>query len=264
MWALPGAWHPRQPQGAGGDPTPAVLGSRTTGKGRALPNLLLPDPSLLAREGASVVFLGCSCRFICVVCAGHVSSSGSAFAPWRSRLQLCPKFLHPGRARAGFGPVSLGVSLAPGLHWSGVLGNTGGAGMNGDAGAIWVLGILLVWRCPALAQPHVSGCSTELWGDQHVLSPLPQLSPGEDCISPAACHAGGGFVALLRSVSPDSGVGALGTLHCLNPPLCLAWGVQGPHASSGTHPLLVLAVLRLSCLWERSGFETLTSIPAAG
>lgn len=31
----------------------------------------------------------------------------------------------------------------------------GKAGMNGDVGAIWVLGILLVWRFPALAQPGV-------------------------------------------------------------------------------------------------------------
>jgi len=37
----------------------------------------------------------------------------------------------------------------------------------------------------------VSGWSTELRGAQHALSPLLQLSPREDCISPAACHASG-------------------------------------------------------------------------
>lgn len=66
----------------------------------------------------------------------------------------------------------------------------------------------------------------------------------------------------LQSASPDSGVGALGTLRCLNPPLCLAWGVWSLHATSGTHLLLVLAILSSSCLWERSGFETLIVIPA--
>lgn len=54
--------------------------------------------------------------------------------------------------------------------------------------------------CPSLTSRFLedtSGCSTELRGDQHVLSPLPQFSPGEDYISPAACHAGGGFTAPL-------------------------------------------------------------------
>lgn len=69
-------------------------------------------------------------------------------------------------------------------------------------------------------------------------------------------------MAPLQPASPDSR--ALGTLHCLNPPLCLAWDMQGPHASCGTCPLLVLAVPSLSCRWERSGSETLTLILAAG
>lgn len=64
--------------------------------------------------------------------------------------------------------------------------------------------------------------------------------------------------------SPYAGVGALGTLHCLNPALCLAWDVWGPLVGSGTHPRLMLAVLGLSYLWERSGFETLMLNLAAG
>ena len=154
MRALCGTRHCRQPQGAGGcDPPPAVLGSHTVGKGRALPNLLLPDRSSLWELVLPRRFWGACAGSHALHVPGASPPPGSAFAPWHSHLQLCPAFLQPGRARAGFGPVSLGVSLAPGLHWNGVLGSA--QGMNGEAGAVWVLGILLVWRCPALARPHV-------------------------------------------------------------------------------------------------------------
>lgn len=70
MCALLGAQHRRQPQGVGGCDLPAaVLGSCSCTVGKALPNLLLPDPSLLVRAHASVVFSGCSCRFLCAACA---------------------------------------------------------------------------------------------------------------------------------------------------------------------------------------------------
>lgn len=147
----------------------------------------------------------------------------SAFAPWFSWLQLCPVFLHPGRARAGFGPVCLGLSLASrGLHWSGMPGNTWEGRDEQRCGSHLGDGYFVGVKvpCPGLTLCFLeavsgSGCSTAPRGDQHMLSPLPQLSPGGNCISPAATCAGGGFIAPL-------GGGALGTLHCFNPPLCLA------------------------------------------
>lgn len=110
----------------------------------------------------------------CALRVPRTSPLGSAFAPWRSHLQLCPAFLHPGRARAGFGPVSLGVSLAPGLHWSRVPGNAREGRdewrCGSHLGAGYFVGVEV--PCPD-STPHfledISGCSTELWGDQHVL-----------------------------------------------------------------------------------------------
>lgn len=164
--------------------------------------------------------------------------------------------------------MSLGVSLAPSVHWSGVLGSAREGRdeqrCRSRLGAVCFVGVEV--PCPGLT-PHfledMSGCSTELWGDHLVLSPLPQRSPGN--IASAQLPAMQVEVSHPTAIClPGSGVGALGTLHCLNPPLCLAQGVQGPRAGSGTHPLLVLAVPGLSCLWERSGLETLTLILAAG
>lgn len=122
MWAVPGAWHRRQLWGAGGcDPPPVELGSCTVGKGKALPTLLLPDTSLLVGAGASMVFLGCTCRFPCAVCAEHISFSRLCLCSLVFPSLALPRVVAP--RQGGFVPVSLRASLAPGLHWSVVPGN---------------------------------------------------------------------------------------------------------------------------------------------
>lgn len=112
-------------------------------------------------------------------------------------------------------PLPLGV-------WSGMPSNMWEGGDEQRCGSHlgdgYFVGVKM--PCPGLTLCFLeavsgSGCSTAPRGDQHMLSPLPQLSPGGNCISPAATCAGGGFIAPLRG-------GALGTLHCFNPPLCLA------------------------------------------
>lgn len=152
MCALPGAWHCRQLWGAGGcDPPASSAGLLLLHSGQrdssTQPPASRPVPSCGSwcfRGGSGMLVqvpMCCMCRarfllqalpsLLCVPVSSFASHSCSQAGPGLD------------------GPVSLGVSLVCTGVWHRV--TAGRAGMSGDAGAMWVQGILLVWRCPALA-----------------------------------------------------------------------------------------------------------------
>lgn len=134
MWTLPGAWHHRQPQGAGCCAYPSssagllLLHSSRQRDSSTQPPASRPIPSRESRffRGVFRMLVQVPMRCVC-----------------RARLLLWALPLLLGVPVSSFALCS----CTGAGHWA----TPGRAGMTGDVGAMWVLGILLVWRCPAPA-----------------------------------------------------------------------------------------------------------------